>query len=322
MSKIILQPAGDKDASKHYVDSIANPTPIDRIAQFVNATTLEKLKELHKEGTVPTWGVTPGKKNVNFNKWKKVKSGDVALFSRDKKIFASAAVAFTIHNKELAFDLWKTNAEGDTWEYMYFLDEVKKQEISYEAFNNVAGYKPNNVIQGFNVLDEEKSQRIINYFELGSETYYPPVSREEYFAAATFDPSKSLDKEGIVKGRTEQAFLRNLLFRGKKYFKCAICGKEFPAAFLIAAHVKKRASCTDAEKRDFENIVAPMCKFGCDDLYEKGYIGVEKGIVVILKNSDMTDALAVYMAKLKGTKCKSWNEGNSKYFQWHVEKFK
>lgn len=316
-----MQPAGDPNANEHYIDSVKNPTSIDRIAKFVDPEIVRKLRELHKEGSVPTWGVTPGKKNVNVKKWQRVQAGDIALFSRDKKIFASASVAFTIHNKELAQDLWKIDKQGETWEYMYFLDEVRNQDIPYKDFNLVAGYEPNNVIQGFNVLDEEKSARIISYFELESNIYYEPVTSAEYVDAITFDPSKILDKAGIVKGRTEQAFLRNFLFRGK-YSDCGICGNEYPVSFLVAAHIKKRSSCTDEEKRDFKNIVMPMCKFGCDDLYEKGYIGIEDGFVVVLKKPDTTRALATYTEKLKGIKCTYWNENTSKYFQWHLAKFK
>ncbi len=320
MSRIILQPAGNPDASAHYVDSISNPTKIDKIAKFVDAETVQKLRELHKNDTVPTWGVTTGKKNVNKNKWDKVEPGDIVLFSRDNQIFASAAVSFKIHNKGLALELWKTNDDGETWEYMYFLDEINKQSIPVKEFNRIADYQPKNVIQGFNVLDEERSEKIIAYFELGSDTYYPPVSRKEYFEAVEIDPSKMLDKESVVKGRTEQAFLRSLLFKGKKYAKCGICGQEYPVPFLVTAHIKKRSDCSDDEKRDFNNIVMPMCRFGCDDLYEKGYVTVKDGVVTSLKRPDTTDAVISYIKKLEGLKCDYWTSDNSKYFQWHLEK--
>ena len=31
MNKIILQPAGSKDAYKHYIDTVKNPVDLDRI---------------------------------------------------------------------------------------------------------------------------------------------------------------------------------------------------------------------------------------------------------------------------------------------------
>ena len=68
--------------------------------------------------------------------------------------------------------------------------------------------------------------------------------------------------------------LKNLPFN-----TCCIYNKKYPVSFLVAAHIKKRAECTLDEKKDFLNIVAPMCKMGCDELYEKGYIGVVDGSV-------------------------------------------
>lgn len=124
MNKIILQPAGSTDARKHYLDTIANPVSIERISSFVDEDTTTRIKELHKDGNVPVWGVTPGINDVNKNKWEKVLPGDIVLFARNNKIFASASVSFTINNKNLALNLWQTNADGETWEYIYFLDEV------------------------------------------------------------------------------------------------------------------------------------------------------------------------------------------------------
>ena len=46
MSKIILQPSGNKDAREHYVDTIQNPVSIDRLSKFVNQDELNILKNI------------------------------------------------------------------------------------------------------------------------------------------------------------------------------------------------------------------------------------------------------------------------------------
>ena len=55
--------------------------------------------------------------------------------------------------------MWNYNNKGDTWEYVYFIDEVKSLDIPYIEFNRVVGYADNFVIQGFNILDDEKGLR-------------------------------------------------------------------------------------------------------------------------------------------------------------------
>jgi len=270
MNHIILQPSGSKDAREHYANTIERPIEISRLSKFIDKSHTDKLKGLYPEEQVPVWGVKPGNNHANKNKWDKIGSGDIVLFSGDGKIFASATVSFKLHNKNLAGDLWGADADGDTWEYIYFLDEIKKHEIPYERFNRIVGYKPNYIIQGFNVLDNSKSENVIFSFDLSSSIYYPPVSKEDFEKAVKeFDTTKALDSEAKVQVRNEQAYLRKYLFHDKTISTCAICGRELPVGLLVTAHLKKRAECTYEEKLDL-NIVVPMCRLGCDALYEGG----------------------------------------------------
>ena len=128
---------------------------------------------------------------------------------------------------------------------------------------------------------------------------------------------KSLERRTGTQARLEQSSLRKILLKGASKAKCAICGNEFPEQFLVAAHIKKRANCTDEEKRDLHNIACLMCKFGCDDLYERGAIGIASGTVVILKNFDAYPEVSAYLEKLRGRTCSVWNESNQHYFHWH-----
>jgi len=89
-----------------------------------------------------------------------------------------------------------------------------------------------------------------------------------------------LDRDSKGKSRKEQSLLRAYLLRGSNVGHCVICRHEFPFEMLVAAHLKKRSECTVVEKKDFKYVAALMCKTGCDDLYENGYISVDNGMVV------------------------------------------
>jgi hypothetical protein len=323
MSRVALQPAGSAGADAHYADTVASPSLLSDMVPSLEASVVDQLQKLYPSGQVPVWGVTPGNKNVNVKKWERLEKGDVTLFARKGFVFASAIVSLKLHNAELARSLWGVDENGETWEYIYFLDEVRGHGIPYEKLNIAAGYSPNNIIQGFNVLDEVKSEAIINAFDLASDTYSPPMSVDDYVATVReIDRDAILDKQSLTKTRTEQAFLRSYLFRGAKLGSCSICNKEYPVYFLVAAHIKKRSECTDEEKRDYQNVVTTMCKFGCDELYEKGYIGVKDGKVIALKNAaEFTDAPQSYLQSITGNTCSSWGNENEKYFTWHNEVF-
>ena len=63
----------------------------------------------------------------------------------------------------------------------------------------------------------------------------------------------------------------------------------------------------------------PMCRFGCDELYERGFIGVEEGRIVALAGGDATTAMRHYIARIEGADCPFWNEQSAQYFRWHLE---
>lgn len=64
------------------------------------------------------------------------------------------------------------------------------------------------------------------------------------------------------------------------------------------------------KKLDYQNIVMPMYKFRYDDLFEKGYIIVKDG-KVILSEELTTEWLDVYLHNLEGRELNNWNENNA-----------
>lgn len=167
-------------------------------------------------------------------------------------------------------------------------------------------------------IDAIASASVVTEAYVENDDDFPIVSELEYEEAVKlFDPSKPLDRVTQGYSRTEQAFLRENLFGKQKLGVCGICGKEYPVFFLVAAHLKRRASCTYDERLDYRNIAIPMCKFGCDDLYEKGYITVINGKVELIERKIYSKAVLEYINSIRGKDCPSWNDKSEIYFEWH-----
>lgn len=130
-----------------------------------------------------------------------------------------------------------------------------------------------------------------------------------------------LDSDSTVKRRREQAFLRAHLLQGRSKSPCTICHEELPENMLVAAHLKKRAKCTREEKLDFDNVATLMCKLGCDDLYERGYLIVESGRVRANAARSTTVALDAAIAARIGKEVANW-AGSSRYYEWHAGRSK
>jgi hypothetical protein len=318
MNNVILQPCGNKAAAKHYTDTVLNAVPLATILPFLAVEHAEVLQAIYPSGECAVWGLTPGEKDINVTKWQRIKLGDLTVFSADRKLFASAVVTYKVQSYELAKHLWGVTETNQTWEYIYFLDEVRGISIPYTDFNPVVEYVPHNIIQGFTILNEDKSQKFFDAFGLRSETYIEPIDQSTYESLQNkLNSLPETDAQVKGKRRLEQGYLKQHLFGRRTLATCGICAQEYPVAFLVAAHIKRRADCSEAERKDL-NVVMPMCKFGCDELFENGYIGVKGGEIVGTDKKPVTSGIQAKIAQVANQTCSYATPARNAYFEWHL----
>jgi HNH endonuclease len=243
VAKIVLQPCRKGLPATHYSDTVDNLVPLQRMEPFLANSDLVDLRRIFPARSAAVWGVTPGQNSQSQKKWERMDPGDVALFAKEGRIFSVGTVVRKIHNPKLARELWREDEDGHTWEYMYFLTGVHPVSISYEEFNAAAGYAENNVIQGFNVLSEEKSSAVLATLNL-IEQQTPNEKalteiRTVVVESGEFDPSGEIDGRrralaAIVRRQGQPEFRKRLiqLYSGR----CAICGCD-AVQTLEAAHI-------------------------------------------------------------------------------------
>lgn len=194
---------------------------------------------------------------------------------------------------------------------------IKYTDIELEA-------KFSDYLHNYDLLDKwVKSTGIFDYTDITDAMIdIEPFDDSEYLYYKEFQAKKQLerlsilDREVKTRYRTEQKILRDFLFKAD-YGVCGICNKKYPAKFCACAHIKKRSKCTDEEKKDL-NVVMPACYFGCDSLYEKGYIKIENGVVMDNHfGKTVTKQIEKYLNEIKGNQCKYFNDDSKKYFLFH-----
>jgi hypothetical protein len=137
---------------------------------------------------------------------------------------------------------------------------------------------------------------------------------------ASSDPAFAvLDTFASVKIRKEQAQLRNLLAGNRELASCALCGHEYPMGFLVAAHVKRRSICSDDERRDLRHVAMLACTFGCDALYETGWItvGQDGHVQTVPLDSVPEGRIREHLQHLAGHRCAAHSHASERYFAWH-----
>lgn len=317
MRRVVLQPAANKGARKHYNDTIANPVVLaDHIASLgVDGT---RLGALYPDGRAPLWGATPGRNDANIGRWERMAVGDYVFFAFGGRVRRGATVTDVFRNAVAAEQLWGRDEKDQTWELMFALDELRDFDMPYAELNSVVGYKANNVIQGFTVLDEAKSASVFDYFGLDSDVHLLDRTDAEFAVATASElPAGPTDLVATTKLRIEQDYLRRRLFQQKNP-ACALCGHKYPPQFLVAAHIKKRSACDEHERRDFAAIAMLACKFGCDALFEEGYLAVsDGGLIEMSAYAPSEGAAYAYLSQLRGRTCSAWAPASEKYFRWH-----
>ena len=108
-------------------------------------------------------------------------------------------------------------------------------------------------------------------------------------------------------------------WRERELASCALCGHEYPIRFLVAAHVKKRSICNDDERRDLRHVAMLACTFGCDALYEAGWITVgQDGHVQTVPLDGVPEGrIRDHLRHLAGHRCAAHCHASEPYFGWH-----
>jgi len=323
--RVHLIPAGDKAAREHHKQTVSHNVSIDVIKRFI---TDKNTLALLDGDSYAIWGVTNGKSDINYKKWLRMNRGDVCLFYRDKNFFSSCKVITKFKNKDFALHLWKLNEKmpdmdpNETWENMFLLDEIKKISIPILMFNKFMGYKDGYIVQGYNNYNESISETIIDEFQLHdwqtSSHYDPSLSLEDNKKRIQnlLDNLTSTDKTSSGgQSRKEQSLHREHHFSNKLTSKCSLCHRELPTTILHAGHIKPRRNCNEEERKDL-NVTMPVCKLGCDDLFEKGYIYVDaSGSIMINDTKVIPSELRNFLKIYDGKKCLHFNEETKDYFE-------
>ena len=125
-----------------------------------------------------------------------------------------------------------------------------------------------------------------------------------------------------TQSRKEQGILRGILFKGVSEVKCAICHRTFPTDLMVAAHIKPRSKCSTQERKN-PNVVMPVCKVGCDDFFEKGYLIVNRsGVIHINEEFNYSNELKTVLSELNQKRCTHFNEETEVFFSYKRKIFK
>ena len=154
--QVILQPSASRSAQRNFGTTVEIFTDLDEISHLISD---EEHSLLSKDGQdyLGFWGV----RNVPPSTWQRIKPGALVLFFANKSAFTACKLGNKIKNQKLAEHFWEGRG-SESFKYMYSIVEGTEVDIPQSFINKSLGYKENFVVQGFQVLDHEKSSRLLS----------------------------------------------------------------------------------------------------------------------------------------------------------------
>lgn len=323
--RVALQPAAlnDHEVAQHYRDTIDNRVPFTQHVDVVPVPVMATLGEHFPQHTAQFWGATPGRNETNVSKWEKLAEGDAVFFYGQKRLYLAGHVALTFRNEPLANRLWGRNQHDLTWELMFALTNLREVSVPIAEVREAVGWSDKAFVQGFTVFEGEKADRLSELVNLDS---LPTLSgrrsdtADQVASPSTSTPDGPTDESRTGRRRREHAAFKSRLIE-LAGGTCALCGNQLPAPFLVGAHIKKRSSCTEDERKDFDNVGMLACLLGCDSLFEHGLIAVDQGGAILISNAvaeHATPALTSFIEeRLAGRSSAWWTYAREPYFAWH-----
>jgi hypothetical protein len=161
MAQVIIRPAGGPIPRKHYRETVETPVPETRLRRFLDPVDFSILQQIYGTAAVPTWGLTPSEGTTDRAEWHVIHPQDIVLFTGGNQAYAVGSITHKTHNRNLALDLWQVDKKRRTWEFVYFVNNMRRVSVPYTKLNKALGNKANNVFQRTLVLDPQRSEAVI-----------------------------------------------------------------------------------------------------------------------------------------------------------------
>lgn len=207
-SGLYIFTASNSAAKDHIRDTIDNAIPSGKVEKYFSEPDLNKIQEIGRKHGYYAWGATPGAQNIT--RWGSMNAGDHVLVYQDKTYTYYSKVVYKIHHPEMAVEFWGKDPEGNTWEYIYFLEKPNKfakpiESISlskhlpsqYMGFSKIAVEKVQDIINNYGSLDnfinkefmkKEELKAIPNFWWVCQGLSYTPDQGQRFLWAPSSNP--------------------------------------------------------------------------------------------------------------------------------------
>jgi hypothetical protein len=155
---LFFAPRSNETSRENFLATLESGYPLDEVKQFLSEDEQRMFEQKKK---LYIWG----NQEAKSGSWKKMQIGDyVAFYAKGEFVYVGRCV-LKKQSTDLARQLWGNVPNRDvTWEYTFFLDEIRPISIPLSVVIELAGYKEKMIIQGFMPINEEGMTNILKKY--------------------------------------------------------------------------------------------------------------------------------------------------------------
>ena len=198
---LFFAPRGNKTSRENFLATLESGYPINDVKQYLSEEELTLFKE--KE-SLYIWG----NQEAKAGSWNKMNVGDYVAFCAKGEFVYVGKCVLKKQSAELARQLWGNVPNKDvTWEYTFFLDEIRPISIPLSVITELANYKKNMVVQGFMPINELGMSNIHKFYGgLTSffDAYSSGLQTKDFIALEDVSKKETTDAQDLE--RVDQIF--------------------------------------------------------------------------------------------------------------------
>ena len=134
---LLIVPASRGEALSHFEKTVAREWSVEDLDPVVGLLSEAVVQRLREAGSFRIWGAIPG--SIGADTWRNIE-GYVVAFYQDGHITCWGRVFAKVHSRRLAEWLWGVDERGRTWEYVYFIKDLKWCRIPWGRVKAELGY--------------------------------------------------------------------------------------------------------------------------------------------------------------------------------------
>jgi len=207
---LLIVPASNELAKKNFERTIKSSWSLDRLLKLSIELPSELITKLKGTHEFKIWGMVPSLRNI----WDKIKEGTIVMFYQDGYITCWGTIFAKLKSRDLALKLWGS-INGETWELIYFIRNLKWIKISWRIICKKLGYSDGYIPRGHQLVREDRYANIETFLKtLSLSTISASFTRTPYFL------------QGLVYCHTPSEYLEVLGAIIKEFKKKDTCSKS------------------------------------------------------------------------------------------------